>query len=463
MNQAREDLHPLIAWLFGLRGPDLKWELDTARAFAALLGHPERRFPAVHVAGTNGKGSVAAMVEAIARRAGLRTGLFTSPHLVCPTERIRIDGAPLALDEFLARIGSLRRRVAEGLHAGRLPRHPSFFEMMTGAALDAFAEHRVDLAVVEVGLGGRLDATNVVCPAVSAITTIGLDHRKTLGGTLQAIAAEKAGIVRPGVPVVLGAVPAPAVDVIERIARRRGAPVHSAPHEVTVETHADGRLALRTPEAAYGPLRPGLAGDHQAGNAAVAVRVAELLRARCGIVLTPETIEQGLAGVRWPGRLERLDGTRPEVLLDAAHNVDGIRSLARHLGTLPRPAAPGRRALVFGLTEGRDPLEMLEPLARLVGAVVAAPPATSRAIAPARIVAAARRLGLEAAEASGARAALESARRIAGPTGEIVVAGSLYLVGDARRELLGLSGAGHPRRETVPPLADDRPRPARNT
>ncbi len=461
----KQSVHPLVDWLYGLRGPDLKWELDTAREFTAALGHPERRFPAIHVAGTNGKGSVAAMTEAIARAAGLRTGLFTSPHLVCPSERIRLDGRPIRLDRFVERIGALRALAAQALEDGRLGRHPSFFEMLTAAALAEFADHRVDLAILEVGLGGRLDATNVVVPAVTAITTIGLDHRKTLGGTIEAIAAEKAGVIKPGIPVVIGTLPAAARAVVEQAARRAGAPLFAACDEVRLALSAGdtGELLIETPEARYEPTRLGLAGAHQRANAAVAVRVVELLRARAGLAVPPHAIAAGLRQVDWPGRLERIDG-RPPVLLDAAHNVDGVVALAAHLArSAPGARPPGRRVLVFGLTEGRDPSTMLAPLVEHVAVVVATAPDTSRAIDPALVAATARRHGRRAEIADDAAAALAMARRLAGPEGEIVGAGSLYLVGDLRRELLGLEGAGHPRRETVPPLAERQARrPARS-
>ena len=451
MNQP---LHPLIDWLYGLRGPDLKWELETARRFSSALGHPERRYPCVHVAGTNGKGSVAAMVAAVAREAGLRCGLFTSPHLVSPTERIRIDGTPLPLDRFLARISDLRGKAARALAGGMLDRHPSFFEMMTAAALVEFAEQKVDLAVLEVGLGGRLDATNIVVPGVSVVTTIGLDHRRTLGGSLPAIAREKAGVIKPGVPVVLGPLPGAARAVVELAAREAAAPLYRAPEDVRVSgAGPDGRVTFTSPEARYGPLRLGLEGAHQVRNAQVAVRAVELLRARAGLPIPPAAVSGGLSAVRWPGRLERLAG-RPPVVLDAAHNLDGIAALARHLSR--RDAAAGarpRRVLVFGLTEGRDPGAMLAPLAGLVDAVVVAPPATSRAIEPERVAAEGRRLGLDTRSAPNAAVALEAARALAGPNGEILGAGSLYLVGDLRRELLGLEGPGHARAERVPPVS----------
>jgi dihydrofolate synthase/folylpolyglutamate synthase len=441
-------LHPLIEWLFDLRGPSLKWELDTARAFSRWLGHPERSLRVVHVAGTNGKGSVAAMVEAAARAAGLETGLFTSPHLVCPTERIQLDGQPIAFDRFLGRIETLRVEAERALAAGALGRHPSFFEMITAAGLCEFAERRVDLAVLEVGLGGRLDATNVVLPEVSVITTLGLDHLKSLGGSLAAIASEKAGIVKPGVPVVAGWLPADGLEVVREIALRRGAPLHEAARELRCgPSDAAGRLSLRTPQAFYRQLPLGLAGAHQRANAALAVRALELLAARAGLPISTANIAAGLAAVRWPGRLEQLPG-RPPVLLDAAHNLDGVGALARHLAERPRPV--GRRVLVLGLSDGRDPARLGELLHPHCDAVVTAQANTTRAVSEETIAAALRPLVSDLHLGGEPAQALEQARVLAGAEGEVVVAGSLYLVGDVRKLLLRLEGSGHPRREVVP-------------
>lgn len=443
-------LHPLIEWLYELRGPSLKWELDTMRRFAAALGHPERSYRSVHVVGTNGKGSVAAMMHAIAEAGGVRAGLFTSPHLVCPTERIRSGASTIPMPRFLARLEEMRAAAQRAEADGTIERHPSFFETMAAIALVEFATTGVRLGVFETGLGGRLDATNVLWPEVTVLTSVGLDHIKSLGGSLESIAREKAGTIKPGIPVVTGVLP----DVAERVVRRtvleRGAPRIDAARDVRITRAPDGRLDVVTPEDEYLGICPGLRGAHQARNTALAIRAAEVLRSRSGLPMSRGAIVAGIEGVSWPGRLERIEGA-PTFLLDAAHNAEASAALADYLKESDvRGARPPRRILVFGLTSGREPAAMLGPLARHVDAVVACAPDTSRALPDEVILEAAASHHLRTARADGASDAVEQARSLAGPDGEVVGAGSLYLVGDLRRELLGLEGAGHARRELVP-------------
>ena len=448
----------LTEWLFSLKGPSLKWDLETARAFVHWLGDPERTFPAVHIAGTNGKGSVGAFINAIALESGLSAGLYTSPHLVRPEERIRINGTDIDTGEFCALVERLRVEASTALAAGELPRHPSFFEMMTAAAFVAFAEARVGLGVIETGLGGRLDATNVIVPRLTVITTIGLDHVKTLGGTLAAIAREKSGTIKPGVPVLAGWIGARPRAVIEEHARAAGAPLHVADSELRLRVRRDGAFDLRTPQRVYEGLRPALAGPHQVRNAALAVRASELLVA-AGIPLLVERAARGVAAVRWPGRFERIG----RFLLDGAHNPDGARALSRTLAERDAAGRP-RRVLVFGVTEGRDPARLLAPLAPHVDRLIVTAPGIAKAVDPARVHArlSAAFAGLAPALAAAPHTALASAEELAGPDGEVPVAGSLYLVGDARRILLGLEGPGHPLRETrvapaTTPRAGNRP------
>lgn len=450
------ELDPVLAWLFELRGPSLKWDLETALALDAWLGSPHRRFAVAHVAGTNGKGSVSAMLDAILGAAGQRAGLFTSPHLVCPTERIRIAGEPIGLERFRDQVLAMRGNAERALAAGALPRHPSFFEMMTAIAFATFAHDAVDAAVIEVGLGGRLDATNVVTPQITAITSIALDHVKSLGGSLASIAREKAGIVKPGVPLVLGAMDDEPKRAIRAIARERGVPVHDATVEVAIEYLEAGVIALHTPVASYPPVRLALAGRHQSINAAVAVRVAELWRERAGLALPESAFVQGLERTVWPGRLERV-GTRPTFLLDAAHNVQGAESLGAYLReTDARLGRPPRRVLVFGITEGREADTLVGPLASSIDSIIVTEPSIPRAVPAADVHAALRGAALPLELEPDPGAAMARAREAAGEQGEVIVAGSLYLVGDVRKRLLGLDGAGHPRREIVP---DVRPAP----
>lgn len=437
----------LIEWLYELRGPSLKWDIDTAAAFRGVLGHPDRAFTSVHLAGTNGKGSVAAMIHAIALDAGLSAGLFTSPHLVRPEERIRVGRDDIPPERFRELIAELRDVAGAALARGALPRHPSFFEMMTAAAWLAFSRAGLDLGIFEAGLGGRLDATNVMTPALAIITTIARDHLKTLGGTPEAIAREKAGIIKPGVPVLLGWVPEGIAATIREIAHQRGAPLHEAAREIAIRRAAGGQ-EIETPERRYRSVEPALAGAHQVRNAALALRAAEILRSR-GLPLPPEAGPRGVANVRWPGRLERIPGA-PPLLLDAAHNEEGAAALA---GFLRERRDGRRRVLLFGLTEGRDAEAMFAPLARLFAAVVVARPSLRRGQSPLRVARALRGKADRIETAASVPAALGRARAIAGPEGEVVIAGSLYLVGEVRALLLGERTVWQPRAERVPDLA----------
>jgi dihydrofolate synthase/folylpolyglutamate synthase len=377
--------------------------LEPMREACARFGHPERAFESVHVAGTNGKGSVCAMVESIARSAGRKTGMFTSPHLCRFAERIRIAGEPMD-DAMLA---DTLVRALDG--APEL----SFFETATLAAFLAFRDANVDLAVVEVGIGGRLDATNVLPrPRAAAITRIALDHTDRLGPTLVEIAREKAGIAKAGLDLVVGPLPADARAAVDEVARSLGA---------TTTAAGDGAL----------PARIGLEGDYQRDNA----RVAALLGARIGA--SPAAIERGIESVRWPGRLEHIETGRPgaparRFLLDAAHNPDGAEGLARHLRSLA--LAPSDVALVFGALGDKDWAAMLDAIAPLAATrVYVAPQGGSRpAIDPAAL--AARHAGLEAPSVANAVSRAADAARVS----LVVVAGSLVLVGEARALLLGL-------------------------
>jgi len=367
--------------------------LEPMREACARTGHPERAFPVVHVAGTNGKGSVSAMVEAIARSHGMRTGLYTSPHLCRFAERIRLDGEPVT-DDALADL--LGRALDDGPDL-------SFFETATLAAFLAFREARVDIAVVEVGLGGRLDATNVIpTPRAAAITRIALDHTDRLGTTLVEIAREKAGIAKPGLDLVLGPMPPDVRGAIDEVA------------------HAAGATTTMLDEmAAPLPSVIGLAGTHQKDNARIAAELARRIGA------SSRAIDEGLARVRWPGRLEQIGN----VLLDAAHNPDGAEALAAHVRTLRIP--PERVSLVFGTLADKDWAPMLDTLAPLAKSrLYVAPSGASRsAVDPSAMVA--RHTGTVSQSLPEALAASRQA-------GLAIVAGSLVLVGQARALLLGL-------------------------
>src|SRR5713101_5196533 len=351
----------------------------------ARLGHPEDAFRSIHIAGTNGKGSVTAMVDAALRAAGHRSARYTSPHLIDLAERFVVDGRrvdPGALGQTVRDVRDvvdlLRRR-------GTLQFHPTFFEVTTAVAFELFRRAGAEVAVCEVGLGGRLDATNVLEPVASAITSIGFDHQQYLGRTLPDIAVEKAGIIKPGVPVVVGRLDRPAFDAIAAVARRQGAELIEAPEgvsveesglddEVQLERHAANisggsltRLGLRTPRRDYGRVELALRGSHQIDNALVAVRLLETLDDR-GVTVRPAAVVEGLRHAVWPGRLDvrsRPDGR--VALLDAAHNRDGAAALATFL----RSSVFGKSPLVFAAMRDKDIDAMLRALAPEIGALVA--------------------------------------------------------------------------------------------
>ena len=313
-------------------------------ALLAAMEHPHRAFESVHVAGTNGKGSTASMVAAAASAAGRRVGLHTSPHLFRLNERMRLDGVP-APDAWLAAAVARYQPVFEAVA-------PSFFEAMVALSFRYFAERGVDLAVVEVGLGGRLDATNVLQPCLTLVTAIGYDHMDLLGETLPAIAREKAGIIKPGVPVLVADNPPEVVDVFRAVARKQGAPLHLMAEEVAldrVETALDGiTLDARTPLRRYDALHVGLAGAHQATNAALALRAAELL-----LKAPPEALYAGLHEVRQRAGLRgRLDvlGTAPLVMADVGHNADGV---AAALAFARSQAPRGRCFVLLGMMKDK--------------------------------------------------------------------------------------------------------------
>src|SRR5580693_7026802 len=325
------------------QAPSHKFDLAHMRVLLAALNHPERRFPGVLIAGTNGKGSTAATLASILRASGLRTGLYTSPHLVRINERIRIGGIEISDDDF-ALLHDVVDRTAERLvEDGELPWHPSFFEMLTAIAFEYFAQNKVEIAVLEVGMGGRLDATNVIQPRVSVITDISLDHQKFLGNTVAEIAREKAGIIRSGGVVVTLPQQPQANDVIGNTILELGAQGVSAVPYVPPVSPGNDEYLMRTPESAAEclasryPLQvmgkqisveTPLVGRHQLRNIALAIATAEVLSHQ-GFPITSEAIERGIRETRWPGRFQVMpaQGTGPEYIFDVAHNPAGAWAL----------------------------------------------------------------------------------------------------------------------------------------
>jgi len=423
--------------------PSHKFDLAHMRVLLEALGHPERTFPSVLIAGTNGKGSTAATLASILGASGLKTGLYTSPHLVRINERIRIDAANIRDDDF-ARLHGDVDRVAERLVANReLPWHPSFFEMMTAIAFSHFARERVEIAVLEVGMGGRLDATNVVEPLVSVITDISLDHQKFLGNTVTEIAREKAGIIRPGGVIVTLPQQPEANDVIGNSILDLDAVGVSAVQYVPPVS--PGSLESRVPSSRSNSMRSQyrlvvmakeilvespLVGRHQLRNLALAIAAAEELSKKGIRGVSAESIERGIRQTRWPGRFDVVpahDGW-PEIAFDVAHNPAGAWALRSALSERyeDRPLI-----FVFGAMRDKAISEMAEILFPIARVVIATRPNNPRSASPEEIRQAGSRTGAEIETVADVRAALERARERAGGGDVLVTTGSIYLVGEA--------------------------------
>lgn len=394
----------------------------------ALLGHPERRFRTVHVTGTNGKGSTAAMLAAALRRAGIRTGLYTSPHLNEYTERITVDGKEISCGDFAAAVertaGLVGAMVAEGWD------HPTEFEVITAAAFDHFARAEVEYAVIEVGLGGLLDSTNVITPRVAVITNVTLEHTDRCGNTVAEIAQHKAGIIKPGTKVVTAA-KGEALAVIEAEAAAKAAPLYVLGRDFSaaaagVEGYRQQVTFSRPGQKELAPFTINLLGRHQAENSAVAV-MAALALAETEPRLTLDAVRAGLAEAVWPGRFEVVDG-KPPLIIDGAHNPAGARSLRATLDEV----FPGREVVfVLGILADKDIDGIVGALVRPADRAVTVRPESERAAAPEQVAARVAARSVEAAATI--QAGLERARRLAGPDGVVCVAGSLYLTGAARK------------------------------
>jgi dihydrofolate synthase/folylpolyglutamate synthase len=432
--------------------PSHKFDLAYVRAMLEALDHPERRFPSVLIAGTNGKGSTAATLASILRVAGYKTALYSSPHLVRINERIRVNGEAISDAEFGEIHGRVERIAQQLLQAGKLPWHPSFFEMLTAMALEYFASVGVDVAVLEVGMGGRLDATNVVEPMVSVIADIALDHQKYLGDTLAEIAVEKAGIIRRnGIVVTLPQHPQ-ANDVIghailENNARGVSAVQYVPPVSPGAETYLAGRTVPvagrnRYPLTVMGEeieVDSPLVGRHQLRNIALAIATAEEL-AQFGFKVTPKQIERGIRETHWPGRFQVLRPSaatqQREMVLDVAHNPAGAWALRSALSE----NFPGRElTLVFAAMRDKAVREMAEILFPIAEQVVVTQVENPRAASISELMEAGARTGTKMHAEETVPAALARARVVSRPEGVIVVTGSIFLVGEAMREM-GIEG-----------------------
>jgi dihydrofolate synthase/folylpolyglutamate synthase len=427
--------------------PSRKFDLDHMRVLLDAMGHPERKFASVLIAGTNGKGSTAAMLASMLRTAGYRTGLYTSPHLIRVNERLQIDNIPVNDAAFAATYEAVELVAQELITEGKLPWHPSFFEMLTAMCLQYFADKGVQIAVLEVGMGGRLDATNAVEPCLSIITDISLDHQKFLGNTIAEIAREKAGIVRKGRPTVLLPQHAEANDVLGRaiietdakaVSAAKYVPMLSPGADVLYERTADRTQFQMTVMDEDIQIDVLLSGRHQLRNIALAITAAEEL-AECGFPISAKQIEQGLRQVRWPGRFQVLpsSGERPEIVLDVAHNPAGAWALRAAL----TERYPDRRLfVVFGAMRDKAISEIASILFPTAEKVIATQAAHNpRAATAEEIVEFSERTGAEISTTPDVRTALSRAFLEAkiDENSLIVITGSIYVVGEAM-EILGI-------------------------
>jgi dihydrofolate synthase/folylpolyglutamate synthase len=436
--------------------PSHKFDLAHMRVLLAALGQPENRFPTVLVAGTNGKGSTAATLASILQASGLKTGLYTSPHLVRINERIRLNGETIGDGDF-AIIHEVVDRTAERLVSeGDLPWHPSFFEMLTAMAFEYFARSRPDMVVLEVGMGGRLDATNVVIPRLSIITDIALDHQKYLGETVAEIAQEKAGIIRPGGTVVTLPQLPEANEVIGNAILDAGAHAVNAVPYVPPVSPGSGQWPVARDRRQRYPLdvmgaqimvESPLVGRHQLRNLALAIAAAAELHHQGEVRITPETIAEGIRNTQWPGRFQVVPaaGDSPEYVLDVAHNPAGAWALRSTLSAAYQNPGSGDPAnvreitMVFGVMRDKAVQEITEILFPIAARVIVTHANNPRSASPGEIRHAAARVAADSdiEEAEDVASALNRAREVAGSGGLVVITGSIYVVGVAMR-ILGI-------------------------
>jgi len=416
-----------------------KFDLDHMRVLAAALGNPERRLHSVLIARTNGKGSTAATLASIAQSAGYRTGLYTSPHLLRVNERMQINGEPISDAEFALIYDRIETTANELVARGELPWHPSFFEMLTAMAFEYFSSAGVELAVLEVGMGGRLDATNIVAPCISIITDVDFDHQKFLGQTLPEIAREKACILRPkGTVVLLPQHPQVNDALGNAIMALDARAISAVKHMPSLVPGADGLLNSGSAARSRFPLcvmdeeivvDSPLPGRHQLRNLALAITAAEELN-HCGFRITPQQIERGICETRWPARFQVIAATEdfPEVVVDVAHNPAGAWALRSALSQF-YPDKP--LTFVFGAMRDKAITEIADILFPLANHVIATHAENPRAATPDEIRTAAAHTGAEILPEESVAGALERARRLAGSRGVVVITGSIYIVGEA--------------------------------
>ena len=413
--------------MYGRHAFGIKLGLEAVEELAEAMGNPHNAYASVHVAGTNGKGSVCAIIDSILRQSGITTGLFTSPHLVRFNERIRVAGVPVSDEELVEIIGELDPH-CDAYAAKEGGREITFFEFTTILAFEHFRRRDVRIAVLETGMGGRFDATNIVSPVVSVVTTIDVEHVAHLGPDLRSIAGEKAGIIKEGVPVICGPMPEEAFTVVREVARAKGARLVAAVEAVNVSIvkGKPGGVRIESSSESYGTTTLPLAGAHQLGNCAMAVAAVETLAGELGIRLPPESVRAGVANVELQARFQRL-ADDPPVILDVAHNPQAAAALAEALGR----SFPGQPVgLVCGICNDKDLRRFLAPFAALVKRCWAVPIDTPRGLPRGRIADAGRKLGWETSESDVTTAVAQAGDWAREEGGVVCIAGSFFLAGE---------------------------------
>lgn len=424
-------------WLASLEKFGIRLGLENITKLLAALGNPQNKFPSVLIAGTNGKGSVAAMLQSILTLSGYRTGLYTSPHLVHVEERIRIGYEEISAGELSRSLSRIRTTVESLLKKKKISEHPTYFEILTAATFDLFASHKIKIAVLEVGLGGRFDATNTVMPVLSIITNIEKDHTEYLGTTFEKIAFEKAGIVKECGLLLTGETKRIPLKVIGDICRKRGSYFINALDDSDFAVDPEGSVTIRTVSDEYGDLRIPLPGTHQIENARIAIRAAEIL-ANKGFSIAKDKIIEGIGKAVWQGRLEWID-SEPPILLDGAHNVAAARVLSQYLRTLKEQGK--RIKMIFGAMRDKDIDGMMKFLFPVADSVYLTAPDMERAAKPEDLLRRSLKYNTEVRKFDSLPDALAAARqaraskiisiRTRKPVDDsiICICGSLFLVG----------------------------------
>ena len=409
-----------VSWLFGLQKYGIKFGLSKTTNLLQAFGNPHRNQRYIHIAGTNGKGSVGAMLESILLKAGLKVGFYTSPHLVSFTERFRINRDCITKDTAASLIRELKKVTSQ-------KEPPTFFELTTAMTLIHFFRENVDIGIIETGMGGRLDATNVINPLMSIITNIGLDHQHFLGDTIIDIAKEKGGIIKKGVDLVTATHQSAIVRLFTSLCKKKAAPFWRVGHHARYRRLPSGRLGYYGLKDRFTNLTLGLMGRYQYRNAALSLLALEILK-RKGITVSEEAIQLGLADILWPGRLEEVS-SHPTIILDGAHNPSAMRSLAYSIG---RDFDFERLILVVGIMEDKDISNILKKIVPLASRVIYTRPTYYRAANPQHLMNVAKEFRKDGEVHFPLSTAIERARDIAGKKDLILITGSLFTVGEAK-------------------------------